>query len=98
MPKRPVVSGQKIIKLLGKLGYTFQSGKGSHVIYSIENPKAGYGKISVPLHDELDDGLRDGIIEAISMHTGINKEDIVNVLRKPKIKVQLLNKTKNNKQ
>ena len=86
MPKRPIVSGQKIIKLLVHLGYTYKSRKGSHLIFSINNPINGYGNVSVPLHKELDDGLRDAIIEAVSMHTGISEIILVELLRKRRIK------------
>jgi predicted RNA binding protein YcfA (HicA-like mRNA interferase family) len=81
MRKRPVVSWKDIVKMLRDLGYAFKRQKGSHLIFSIEHPKQGYGIISVPKHNELDSGLRDGIIASVSMHTGISEDEIVDMLR-----------------
>jgi predicted RNA binding protein YcfA (HicA-like mRNA interferase family) len=81
MQKRPVVSWKDIVKTLRKLGYVFKRQKDSHMIFSISDPKQGYGVVSVPKHEEIDAGLRDDIIAAIHMHTGISEDEIVDLLR-----------------
>ncbi len=54
MPKLPVVSGQKAVKALSKLGFEAVRQRGSHVVMK------GRGRtFAVPLHPELDrDTLR----------------------------------------
>ena len=47
MPKLPVLSGQNVIKALGKLGYTVDHQTGSHaILYKPGHPNP----VTVPMH------------------------------------------------
>ena len=82
MPKLPVVSWKDIVKLLTKLGYYLKrQGKGDHMVFSIEKPIKGYGVVSVPKHNEIDPGTLRDILEIISDHTGLSKEQLIELLR-----------------
>jgi predicted RNA binding protein YcfA (HicA-like mRNA interferase family) len=52
LSKLPVVSGEKLIKLLKKLGYEVVRQRGSHVRLEKDTP-IGKHKITVPYHDEI---------------------------------------------
>jgi len=55
LQKRPVVSGEKLLKVLVRLGYEIIRQRGSHV--RLRKPTAaGDHNITVPLHDELAKG------------------------------------------
>jgi len=51
MPKLPIVSVKKIIKVLSKLGFNHIRTSGSHAILSKEN-KEGKTTIPVPIHQD----------------------------------------------
>lgn len=55
MPKLPVLSGQEIIKLLTKAGFTVESQRGSHVKLKKRLPDRVIVTI-VPLHRAVDTG------------------------------------------
>jgi len=65
--KLPVLSGDKLIKLLKRAGFRTVRQKGSHVSLQKENYKT-----VVPLHDELAGGTLLGILK----QCGLNKEDL----------------------
>lgn len=81
MQRRPVVSWKDMVKMLRGLGYVFKRQNGSHLIFSLEAPKQGYGVVTVPKHKEIDPGLRDDIVASVSTHTGRSEDDIVDMLR-----------------
>jgi predicted RNA binding protein YcfA (HicA-like mRNA interferase family) len=57
---------------LGKLGYQYKHGKGSHMFFS-----DGIHKVSVPRHDEIAPGTLLSIIEQM----GLTKEAFLDVLK-----------------
>ncbi|MBN1235590.1 MAG: type II toxin-antitoxin system HicA family toxin [Methanotrichaceae archaeon] len=65
MQKRPVVSGEKLLKVLVRLGYEIIRQRGSHV--RLRKPTAaGDHNITVPLHDELAKGTLNDILSQVS--------------------------------
>ncbi|AFV24051.1 hypothetical protein Mpsy_1845 [Methanolobus psychrophilus R15] len=58
MPELPVISGQKIIKILVKLGFVVVRQKGSHVFL-----QRGHDTVTVPLHDPLKKGTLNSILK-----------------------------------
>jgi len=77
--KRPVVSGEKLIKVLSRLGYEIIRQKGSHVRLR-KSTAAGDHNITVPLHDELAKGTFNDIISDVSIWNGISKDAIIEML------------------
>ena len=54
MSKLPVVSGQELCKILGKIGYSIDHQTGSHIILRNENPP--HRRLTVPDHKEIAKG------------------------------------------
>jgi predicted RNA binding protein YcfA (HicA-like mRNA interferase family) len=77
--KLPVASGEKLIKVLGKLGYEVIRQKGSHVRLG-KSTEAGEHKITVPLHDELAKGTLNDILVDVSIWNGISKDALIEML------------------
>lgn len=73
MPKLPILSGDELIKLLLSSGFRKVRQKGSHV--SLEK---GEFKTVVPLHDELARGTLLGILK----QSGLNRDDLMELLGK----------------
>ena len=67
MAKLPVLSGDKLIRLLTNAGFQVVRQKGSHISLQKENYKT-----VVPLHDELARGTLLGILK----QCGLSKEDL----------------------
>ncbi len=61
MPKLPLISGEKAIRTLEKLGFNKVRQKGSHVILKKKLPNEEIGCV-VPLHSELATGTLKGIL------------------------------------
>ena len=81
MQRLPVVSGEKLIKLLLKLGYEILRQKGSHVrLRKITG--AGEHNITVPRHPEIAKGTLNDILSKVSIWNGIPKEELIEMLRK----------------
>ncbi|MBI5598291.1 MAG: type II toxin-antitoxin system HicA family toxin [Deltaproteobacteria bacterium] len=70
MPKRPVLSGKELIRILEKGGFKVVRQKGSHV-----SLQKGNHKTVVPLHDELAKGTLLGILK----QCGLSKEELIEV-------------------
>ncbi len=81
MSRLPVVSGEKLIKLLKKLGYKVVRQKGSHVRLEKETP-AGKHKITVPYHSEIAKGTLNDILNRVSLWNGVPKEELIELLKK----------------
>ncbi|MFQ5405864.1 MAG: type II toxin-antitoxin system HicA family toxin [Candidatus Micrarchaeia archaeon] len=75
MPKLPVLSGKKVLKVLQKEGFKFSRQKGSHVVMTkIVN---GQKLVTVfPMHKELDPGT----LLAIISQAGMNREEFFKIL------------------
>ena len=79
MPKLPVVSGLKLLKLLTSLEYEVVRQKGSHVQLR-KTTQAGDHNITVPLHDEVAKGTLGDILSKVSIWCGISKDDLIEML------------------
>jgi len=75
MRKMPVLSGRKVIKILGKIGFHVARQKGSHIVVVKEsdgNKKA----LVVPDHKEIDKGT----LKEIIRQAGLKKEDFLKLI------------------
>jgi len=61
--KLPRVSGEEVIKVLVKAGWSVERQRGSHIVLF----KKGTGIVVVPLHKELDRGTLRAIIKQSGM-------------------------------
>ena len=77
----PVVSGDKLIKLLTKLGYEIVRQKGSHVRLR-KKTEIGEHNITVPKHKEIAKGTLNDILSKVSLWNNISKEELVKMLLK----------------
>lgn len=66
--KLPVISGERLIKILVRKGFSVKRQAGSHVVLQ----KADI-VFSVPLHDEL----KKGTLKAILNQSGLSIEDLL---------------------
>lgn len=62
MPKLPVLSGNDIVKILSKIGFTHARTKGSYAILNKLDKERGKITIPVPLHKELAKGTLKSIM------------------------------------
>jgi predicted RNA binding protein YcfA (HicA-like mRNA interferase family) len=67
--KLPVISGERLIKILVRKGFSVRRQAGSHVVL-----QRGFVVFSVPLHEEL----KKGTLKAILNQSGLSVEDLVN--------------------
>lgn len=70
------VSGQDILKVLQKYGFTIRQGRGSHMgAWKRVGEKTIY--LAVPLHKEI----RPGLLNAIIAESGIPREEFIEELK-----------------
>jgi predicted RNA binding protein YcfA (HicA-like mRNA interferase family) len=81
LPRLPVVSGEKLLKLLGRLGYALVRQRGSHARLK-KATEAGDHNITVPIHDEIAKGTLNDILSSVSMRNNISKEELIDLLEK----------------
>lgn len=79
MPKLPVISGDKLIKLLTKLGYEIVRQKGSHIRLR-KKTEIGEHNITVPKHREIAKGTLNDILSKVSLWNNISKEELIKML------------------
>lgn len=68
MAKLPSVSGKKLIRALGKLGFVVVRQKGSHVIL-----QKGSNLLTVPLHDPV----KNSTLNAILKQADVSLEELL---------------------
>jgi len=66
--KLPVISGERLIKILVRKGFAIQRQSGSHVVL-----QKGDTVFSVPLHEEL----KKGTLKAILNQSGLSVEELM---------------------
>ena len=76
MPKLPVISGKKLLKVLIKQGYTALRQKGSHVFVESNDGKRG---TAIPVHGNED--LRPGLLKSILNDLDLSVEDLYQMLQ-----------------
>jgi len=72
------ITGKQLIKLLSKYGYQPSRQSGSHV--RLTSTKDGTHHLTIPLHDPLKVGILNSILNDISMHVGVEKEELIKEL------------------
>ena len=80
MPKLPIVSGNKLLKLLKKLGYDMIRQKGSHVRLR-KVTGAGEHNITIPVHDEIAKGTLNDVLSKVSVWNNIPKNKLIDELK-----------------
>ncbi len=80
MQKRPVVSGEKLLKVLVRLGYEIIRQRGSHVRLR-KLTAAGDHNITVPLHEELAKGTLNDILSQVSIWNGISENALIEMIK-----------------
>ncbi len=80
MPRRPVVSGFKLVKFLESLGYTYLRQTGSHVRMVIQKGDKTFYAV-VPLHNELRIGTLYSILDEVSKATEIPRNELIDAIR-----------------
>ncbi|MCK4433568.1 MAG: type II toxin-antitoxin system HicA family toxin [Methanomicrobia archaeon] len=81
MSRLPVISGDKLIKLLVNLGYEIVRQKGSHVRLR-KITEAGEHNITVPKHSEIAKGTLNDILSKISIWNNMPKEQLIEMLKR----------------
>ena len=76
MPKLPILSGKKLIKILYKIGFKHIRTRGSHAILNKEDSEKGKITIPIPLHPEL----AKGTLKSIMKQAGINLEEVLDLI------------------
>jgi len=79
LPKLPVISGDKLIKILTKLGYEIVRQKGSHIRLR-KKTEIGEHNITVPKHREIAKGTLNDILSKVSLWNNISKEELIKML------------------
>ena len=79
MPKLPVTSGDKVVKLLTKLGYEIVRQRGSHIRLR-KKTEMGEHNITMPKHREIAKGTLNDILSKISLWNNISKEELIKML------------------
>lgn len=74
MPKLPVVSGLKVVKAFGKIGYEVDRQTGSHII--LRDREAPHRRLTVPNHKEL----AKGTLRAVIRDAGLTVEEFLDLL------------------
>jgi predicted RNA binding protein YcfA (HicA-like mRNA interferase family) len=80
LQKRPVVSGEKLLKVLVRLGYEIIRQRGSHVRLR-KLTAAGDHNITAPLHDELAKGTLNDILSQVSIWNGISEDALIEMIK-----------------
>lgn len=81
MSRLPVISGDKLIKVLTKLGYIIVREKGSHVQLKKET-RMGIHHLTVPRHAEIAKGTLNDILSKVSLWNNMSKEELIKLLSK----------------
>jgi len=71
MPKLPVASGLKIVKVLVKIGYEVDHQTGSHLI--LRHKEEPHRRLTVPNHREV----AKGTLRAIIKQSGLTVEEFI---------------------
>lgn len=74
MGKLPVVSGRNVVRALGKLGYTLDRQRGSHMI--LRQEAAPHRRLVVPDHEEV----AKGTLRAIIREAGLTVDAFIDLL------------------
>ena len=71
--KLPQVSGEEVVRALGKAGFVLRRQHGSHMILRRDNP---FAQTVVPNHKQIDRGT----LRAILRQSGLSVEEFIKLL------------------
>ena len=72
------LSGAEFVKALSRVGYRVTRQTGSHVRLTIDHPAQHH--VTVPAHDSLKVGTLSGILNDVSNHLKISRDDLMQKL------------------
>ena len=78
-PRLPQVSGDAVVALLRKLGYTVVRQRGSHIQMK-RVAESGEHCLTVPAHTPVAKGTLNDILNKVSINTGLSKQDLLSRL------------------
>jgi predicted RNA binding protein YcfA (HicA-like mRNA interferase family) len=81
LQKLPIVSGEKLVKLLLKLGYEIVRQRGGHVRLRKES-EVGEHNITVPIHSEIAKDTLNDILSKVSIWNNIPKGKLLEMLKR----------------
>ena len=81
MQKLPIVSGEKLVKLLLNLGYEIVRQRGSHVRLR-KQTEVDEHNITVPMHSEIAKGTLNDILSKVSIWNNIPKGKLIEMVKK----------------
>jgi predicted RNA binding protein YcfA (HicA-like mRNA interferase family) len=74
------LSGTQLVKVLCRdWGYREVHQEGSHIILQTDTP--AHHRLSVPNHNPLRVGTLNGIVRAVSVHKGVERQQLLDTLR-----------------
>jgi predicted RNA binding protein YcfA (HicA-like mRNA interferase family) len=74
------LSGAQLVKVLCRdWNYRVVHQEGSHIILQTDTPT--HQRLSVPNHNPLRVGTLNGIVRAVSVHKGLERQQLLDVLR-----------------
>jgi predicted RNA binding protein YcfA (HicA-like mRNA interferase family) len=74
------LSGRALARRLERsLDYRIVHERGSHIVLETESP--AHHRIAIPDHPNLRIGTLNAIIKAIAAHKGLDKDEVIDVLR-----------------
>ena len=74
------LSGAQLVKVLCRdWQYRVVHQEGSHIILQTDTP--AHQRLSVPNHNPLRVGTLNGIVRAVSVHKGVERQQLLDVLR-----------------
>lgn len=69
------VSGERLAKTLGILGYQITRQTGSH--YRLTTTQAGEHHVTIPRHNPIRIGTLAGILQEVGNHFGLSREELL---------------------
>lgn len=80
-PKLPQVSGQRLVKILERLGYQVIKQRGSHIRMR-KVAVSGEHNITIPNHKSVAKGTLNDIVTKASLWNNMSKDELINMLEK----------------
>jgi predicted RNA binding protein YcfA (HicA-like mRNA interferase family) len=74
------ISANQIIKMLSKLGYSKTRQVGSHIRFTLIKEGNSF-HITIPNHNPIKIGTLNSILNAVSQHLKLSKQDLINNLK-----------------
>jgi predicted RNA binding protein YcfA (HicA-like mRNA interferase family) len=72
------LSGDDLVKALGRYGYVITRQRGSHI--RLTTQRGGEHHITIPRHNPVRIGTLRGILEMVAGHIGIERDELQKVL------------------